>query len=120
MSWVRRRLSVSMYSPYSRTFSGFVDAAEAQNSPKTRIEDERRAQLVRDVGDEVALHLREPHLPRDRAARQTDRAEEHDERAAGPHHVVAELIRRQLLGARARVAHADAPVVKTKPSGCVM
>jgi len=37
-SWVRRRLSVSMYSPYSRILSGSVTRPSRRNSPNTRIE----------------------------------------------------------------------------------
>ena len=77
MSWVSRRLSVSMYSPYSRTFSGLVDAPEPQELAEDADRGERRAQLVRDVGDEVALHLRQLHLARGGAQGERDAAEQH-------------------------------------------
>ncbi len=102
MSWVRRRLSVSMYSPYSRTFSGLVHPAEPQELAEDADRGERRAQLVRDVGDEVALHLREPHLARRGAQREARRRPRPPRRAAADRPRLNTKLRRAHVGRRRR------------------
>ena len=65
---------------------------------------------MRYVGDEIALHLREPHLTRRGLNRQADGAEEHDHHAAAEHHVVLEGERSELLGSGAEIFDPQAPV----------
>ncbi len=78
---------------------------------------ERRAQLVRDVGDEVALHLRETHRPRGGAQREEHAAGHHRGEQAGKRQVDGEVAPRP--AGRRVVAAVDAQLPVAEEEGQV-
>src|SRR5438874_8788116 len=92
----------------------FGDAAQLHELAEDAYGGERRAQLVRDVRDEVGLHLRQAHLARGRAQGEDDAADQHRRHQEREREAVVEVPVRPLLRRHVAAAYADLVVVEIR------
>src|SRR5437764_646553 len=93
------------------------DAAQFHELAEDAYGGERRAKLVRDVRDEVGLHLRQTHLARGRAKRQNDSADQNRRHQKREREAVVEVQVRPLLRRHVAAAYADLVVVEVGQVG---
>ena len=112
MSCPRRRLSASMKPPYCARLLGVGHPAAPQQLTERLDRCQRRAQLVRHVGDEVALELGQPQLARSGADGVHGPADQHDAEHRRESDVDQEVLPGHLLGAGTAALHHHAPVAE--------
>src|SRR5256714_15453208 len=108
------RLDVLAVLAYLRAFG---DAAQLHELAEDAYGGERRAQLVRDVRDEVGLHLRQAHLARGRPEGQDDSADEHRRHQEREREAVVEVPVRPLLRRHVAAPYADLILVEARQVG---